>query len=114
MSQKTRKRNSRRRGHAPIFAALGDDTRLSIVAKLAEGERCSIAELTHGTTVTRQAVTKHLRVLEEARIVRSSRAGREVRFTLDAAPIREARDYAAMVSDKWDDALARLKELVER
>jgi DNA-binding transcriptional ArsR family regulator len=114
MLPKTPKRNLRRRGHAPVFAALGDDTRLAIVARLAEGQRCSIAELTQGTSVTRQAVTKHLRVLEEARIVRRARAGREVRFTLDAAPIREARDYAAMVSDKWDDALGRLKALVER
>ena len=114
MSPKTRKRISRRRGNAPIFAALADETRLAIIAKLATGERHSIAELTHGTTVTRQAVTKHLRVLEEARIVRSARAGRELRFTLDPAPIREARDYAAFVSDKWDEALARLKELVER
>ncbi len=114
MLPKTRKRNLWRRGHAPVFAALGDDTRLAIVAQLADGERRSIAELTEGTTVTRQAVTKHLRVLEDARIVRSARAGREMRFTLDAAPIREARDYATMVSDKWDAALARLKELVER
>ena len=74
---KTRSAAPRRRMYAPIFAALGDETRLAIVAKLSEGEHRSIAQLTEGTRLTRQAVTKHLRVLERAKIVRSVRAGRE-------------------------------------
>ena len=113
MSPKTRNRHARRPKYAPIFAALGDETRLALVAKLNNGRPQSIAHLTDGTRMTRQAVTKHLRVLEEARIVRSVRAGRENLFELDPAPIRQVRDYADTVSAHWDNALARLKEFVE-
>jgi len=102
-----------RRAYAPIFAALGDETRLALVAKLAEGRPRSIAQLTEGTRLTRQAVTKHLRVLEGARIVHSVRSGRESLFELDPAPIREVAEYAETVSAHWDRALARLKALVE-
>jgi DNA-binding transcriptional ArsR family regulator len=112
MSKKTR--SARRRNYAPIFAALGDETRLALVAKLSKGKPCSIARLTSETQLTRQAVSKHLRVLEDARIVRSVRAGRESLFELDPAPIREVRDYAELVSERWDEALSRLKALVER
>jgi DNA-binding transcriptional ArsR family regulator len=105
---------ARRRRYAPVFAALGDETRLAIVAKLSEGQRRSIATLTEGTSLTRQAVTKHLRVLERARIVHSVRAGREHLFELDPAPIREVSEYAALVSAHWDKALSRLKAMVER
>jgi DNA-binding transcriptional ArsR family regulator len=112
MSKKTR--SARRRKYAPIFAALGDETRLALVAKLSKGKPCSIARLTSETRLTRQAVSKHLRVLEDARIVRSVRAGRENLFELDPAPIREVRDYAELVSERWDEALSRLKALVER
>jgi DNA-binding transcriptional ArsR family regulator len=105
---------ARRHTVAPVFAALGDETRLALVARLSEGETHSIAELTEGTRLTRQAVTKHLRVLEGARLVRSERAGRETRFALDPAPIREVREYADVVAAQWDAALARLKAFVER
>src|SRR6266508_992827 len=104
----------RRRKYAPIFAALGDETRLALVAKLSTGKPSSIARLTEGTRLTRQAVTKHLRVLEDARIVRSMRAGRESLFELDPAPIRQVGEYADVVSERWDQALARLKTFVER
>lgn len=113
MSRETRSSSGRRKSFAPIFAALGDETRLALVAKLGEGEACSIAELTEGTRLTRQAVTKHLRVLERARIVRSVRAGRESLFELDPEPIRDVREYAEVVSERWDRAIARLKALVE-
>jgi|SRR5687768_5185184 len=113
MSRKTLKRIRRQR-FAPIFAALGDETRLALVAKLSNGTPQSIAHLTDGTRMTRQAVTKHLRVLEGARIVRSVRAGRENLFELDPEPIRQVRDYADVVSEQWDQALARLKAFVER
>jgi DNA-binding transcriptional ArsR family regulator len=103
-----------RRRTAPIFAALGDETRLALVSSLASGESRSIAQLTEGTALTRQAVTKHLRALEGARIVRSARAGRETLFTLDPEPLREARDYADAAAAQWDHALARLKAFVER
>ena len=114
MSPSIRSGAAARRRTAPIFAALGDETRLALVASLAEGAPRSIAELTEGTRLTRQAVTKHLRALERARIVHSTRAGRETRFTLDPAPIREAGAYAAAAAARWDEALARLKAFVER
>ena len=104
---------ARRRRYAPIFAALGDDTRLSLVTKLANGKPSSIAHLTEGTHVTRQAITKHLRVLEKAHIVRHVRSGRESLFVLDPATIRDASEYVGMMSKRWDAALARLKSLVE-
>jgi len=103
-----------RRARAPVFAALGDETRLLLVAKLSAGRRLSIARLTGGTKLTRQAVTKHLRVLEDARIVRCVRAGRESLFELDPKPMNHAKEYLDIVSRQWDDALARLKSFVER
>ena len=103
----------RLRAPAPIFAALGDKTRLSLVARLSGGQPRSISELTHGTRLTRQAITKHLRVLEQAGLVRSSQAGRENRFQLDPAPIESMKEYLNSVSKQWDHALARLKAFVE-
>ena len=99
--------------HASIFAALGDETRLAMVARLAGGEAQSIARLTAGTTLTRQAVSKHLRVLEDAGVVRSLKVGRESQYALEPKPIDNVRDYLANVSAQWDDALARLKSFVE-
>jgi len=99
---------------APVFAALGDITRLQIVARLAGGEPLSITRLSEGTKLTRQAVTKHLRVLEDVGVVFSVKAGRESRFALDPRPIASAQEYLEHVSRQWDTALARLKALVER
>ena len=95
-------------------AALGDETRLSVLAKLTKGEPQSIARLTEGTALTRQAVTKHLHVLAEAGLLRNVRVGRESRFELNPAPLARARDYLDGVSRQWDHALARLKSYVER
>ena len=114
MSRKNRSSAAERKVYAPIFAALGDETRLALVAKLSEGQPCSIAQLTEGTELTRQAVTKHLRVLTNARIVRNVRAGRESLFELDPAPIREVREYAEVVAAQWEHALGRLKAFVEK
>ena len=105
---------ARRRHHALVFAALGDELRLGLIGKLAEGEAKSIAQLTEGSKVTRQAVTKHLRVLEEVGVVRSTRRGRESLFELDLSPFRDAREYLQWVSEQWDDALSRLKSFVEQ
>ena len=113
MSPKTSSAAPRRRTYAPIFAALGDETRLRIITKLSEGQHRSIAQLTEGTRLTRQAVTKHLRVLERAKFVRSVRAGRENLFEFDPTPIRQVREYADIVSEQWDQALAQLKGFVE-
>ena len=98
---------------AAIFAALGDDTRLSLLGKLSAGRRCSISELTAGTNLTRQAVTKHLRVLEQVRIVQATRSGRESLFEFNPAPIQEMQTYLETVSRQWDAALSRLKSFVE-
>jgi len=96
-----------------VFAALGDETRLSLVAKLSGGQPRSIAQLTEGSRLTRQAVTKHLRVLERVALVRSVRSGRENLFEFDPQPIEDARKYLDLVSERWDQALARLKSFVE-
>jgi len=101
------------RTNASIFAALGDETRLGLLAKLTNGEPQSISHLTSGTRLTRQAVTKHLRVLEGAGVVRASRIGRESRFALQPKAIMDAQAYLEHVSRQWDTALARLKALVE-
>ena len=102
-----------RRNRAAVFAALGDETRLGLIARLASGEPQSISRLTAGTRLTRQAVTKHLRVLEDVGIVHAAKAGRESRFALDPRAIAGAQAYLEHVSRQWDDALVRLKALVE-
>lgn len=105
--------SAKRRPPARVFAALGDGTRLSIVAKLSGGQPRSIAQLTEGSKLTRQAITKHLRVLEGAGIVHSVRSGRESLFEFDLEPIVEVREYLDFVSEQWDQALSRLKSFVE-
>jgi len=99
---------------APVFAALGDETRLALLTKLSKGSRCSITHLTEGSALTRQAVTKHLRVLQGAGLVRGIRSGRESLFELDPKPLDEARQSLDRISRQWDEALARLKAFVER
>lgn len=96
------------------FAALGDATRLSLVQRLAAGGAASIADLSEGAQMTRQAITKHLRVLERAGIVRSRRSGRETRFALQRRPLHDLEIYLERVSRQWDEALGRLKALVEK
>ena len=102
------------RTHAPVFAALGDRTRLRLLGQLSAGQPCSIARLTRGARVTRQAITKHLRVLEDAGLVASVREGRETHFRFVPAPLEAARDYLTRASAEWDQALSRLKTFVER
>jgi DNA-binding transcriptional ArsR family regulator len=114
MSQRSHRRApGRRRSHAPVFAALGDETRLAIVRRLSGGQPHSISQLTEGTKLTRQAVTKHLRVLERAGIVHGARTGREILFQFDPEPIDDAKTYLDLVSEQWDQALGRLKSFVE-
>ena len=105
---------ARGRAHAPVFAALGDETRLVLVAKLSGGQPCSISQLTKGSKLTRQAITKHLRVLESVGIVHSVHAGRESLFEFDPTPIEEMKEYLHFVSEQWDQALGRLKAFVEK
>jgi DNA-binding transcriptional ArsR family regulator len=114
MSHKRRSRMAaKRQRRAPVFAALGDETRLSLVAKLCGGQPHSISQLTEGSKLTRQAITKHLRVLESAGIVHSVRTGRESRFEFDPEPLEGIKEYLDFVSEQWDHALSRLQSLVE-
>lgn len=105
--------SARRRNLAPLFAALGDETRLSLIARLSAGRPASIARLSDGTRLTRQAVAKHVRVLEKAGLVRRVRSGRESLCEFDPGPVGDIRDYLASVSEQWDRALDRLKGFVE-
>jgi DNA-binding transcriptional ArsR family regulator len=114
-ARSARMRWSRRAAAAAVvFAALGDATRLELVGKLGDGGQRSITELGQDSALTRQAITKHLRVLEEAGVVRSRRQGRESLFALNPKSIVGLQDYLALVSGQWDDALSRLKRLVEQ
>jgi DNA-binding transcriptional ArsR family regulator len=100
-------------GSAPVFAALGDPTRLRLVARLCGGEPLSITQLATGSRVTRQAITKHLHVLEGAGLVQGFRQGRQQLWELNPQQWAEARRYLEQISRQWDEALARFKELVE-
>jgi DNA-binding transcriptional ArsR family regulator len=99
---------------APVFAALGDETRLRLVSRLCESGPASIAKLTHGSSVTRQAIAKHLRVLEDAGLVRGTRDGREGVWELEPGRLEGARRSLDAISAQWDVALGRLKAHVER
>jgi DNA-binding transcriptional ArsR family regulator len=98
---------------APIFAALGDATRLRLVARLGAGGPLSIVRLTAGSRLTRQAITKHLVVLADAGLVRGTRRGRERLWRLEPGRLEETRRYLDLISKQWDDALGRLKAYVE-
>jgi DNA-binding transcriptional ArsR family regulator len=104
---------AKRRAPAPVFAALGDETRLSLVAKLCSGQPHSISQLARGSRLTRQAITKHLRVLEKVGMVHSVRSGRESLFEFNPEPIEEMKKYLDRVFEQWDQALSRLKSFVE-
>ena len=101
-------------GAASVFAALGDQTRLRLLARLGGGRPLSTARLTAGTRLTRQAVTKHLHVLAAAGLLRGSRRGRERLWKLEPAELLRARRSLERISLQWDRALARLKSFVER
>jgi DNA-binding transcriptional ArsR family regulator len=92
---------------------LGDQTRLALLTRLSDGAKCSIARLSEASPLTRQAVTKHLRVLQNAGLVRHTRRGRESLFQLNPEPLSEARRSLDRISQQWDQALARLKAFVE-
>ena len=98
---------------ASIFAALGAEARLALVEKLANGPPQSISRLAQGSTLTRQAITKHLRVLEDVGVVHSVRVGRESLFEFRLEPLKELQSYLERVSEQWDQVLGRLKSFVE-
>jgi DNA-binding transcriptional ArsR family regulator len=114
MSGRPHKSAAERADPVSVFAALGDSTRLALVGKLSAGTPLSIARLAEGSALTRQAVTKHLCVLESAGIVGRKQSGRESLYRLDPASIAATRAYLDSISRQWDAALARLKALVEK
>ncbi len=98
---------------APVFAALGDPTRLKLVTRLCRGGPASIARLTEGAGVSRQAVSKHLQALTDAHLVRSTRLGREQIYELDPRRLAVARQCLELISREWDAVLGRLQAFVE-
>ena len=98
---------------APVFAALGDETRLKLLTRLCQEGPLSISRLSEGAPITRQAVSKHLGTLEESGLVQASQRGRERIYEFAPARLRAAQRYLAQVSAEWDDALERLRLYVE-
>jgi DNA-binding transcriptional ArsR family regulator len=98
---------------APVFAALGDETRLHIVARLCAEGPLSIARLSEGSGVTRQAITKHLNALADAGLAKNARSGREQIWELETRRLEMARRCLDQISDQWDSAINRLKAYVE-
>ena len=98
---------------APVFAALGEETRLQLVAKLCAEGPLSITRLSAGTGVTRQAITKHLTTLAHAGVVRSTRSGRERIWELETKRLERARQSLDLISAQWDEVIGRLKAFVE-
>ena len=101
------------RDAAPLFAALGDETRLRLIVRLSAEGPGSTARLNRKSQVSRQAITKHLEVLSEAGLVRSDRRGRERIWELEPKRLIDAHQYLDRISRQWDDALERLRRLVE-
>jgi DNA-binding transcriptional ArsR family regulator len=99
---------------APVFAALGDETRLRLVTRLSTEGPQSIARLTAGGSVTRQAVTKHLHVLAQAGLAHSAQVGRERIWELEPQSLQTARECLNRISAQWDEALSHLKQFVEQ
>jgi DNA-binding transcriptional ArsR family regulator len=97
---------------AAVFAALGEPVRLNLLARMGDGG--SITQLAAGLPMTRQAVTRHLRVLERAKLIEARRLGREMRFVVRPARLRQAQDWLDDVARQWDGTLGRLKVHVER
>jgi DNA-binding transcriptional ArsR family regulator len=101
------------RDAAPLFAALGDETRLRLIMRLSSGGPGSITHLSEKSAVSRQAITKHLHVLSDAGLVRSSRRGRERVWALEPKRLADAHQYLDRISQQWDEALERLRRFVE-
>jgi DNA-binding transcriptional ArsR family regulator len=104
---------ARERAVADVFFALGDGTRLSLVQKLSSGGASSATALAGGANVTRQAIVKHLHVLEGAGLVTHEKRGREVLYAIDSRRIVEARAFLDGISAGWDRAIERLRRMVE-
>jgi DNA-binding transcriptional ArsR family regulator len=116
MSQRLRRssKTAALQNYAPVFAALGDETRLRLIAALCVGGAMSITQLTAGTDLTRQAITKHLAVLAEAGLARDAKVGRERLWEFEPGQLEEARRSLQVIAAQWDHALEKLRLAVER
>lgn len=103
----------RRTSPTRLFAALGDETRLGLIARLCAKGPLSITALSAGMRVTRQGITKHLRVMEGSGLAHCTRRGRESVWEVDLRRVREGQRYLQKISTQWDQALARLRAFVE-
>jgi DNA-binding transcriptional ArsR family regulator len=101
-------------GSASVFAALGDETRLRLVSRLSNDGPMSITRLADGFAISRQAITKHLKMMEDAGLVRSAARGRESVWQLEEARLAAARRHLQTISAQWDETLSRLKAFVEK
>jgi DNA-binding transcriptional ArsR family regulator len=97
----------------PVFAALGDATRLSLLRRLSVDGPLSITRLSEGTGVTRQAITRHLYALGDAGLVHNARRGRERVWELDLKRLEKAKRCLDQIAAQWDAAADRLKAFVE-
>ena len=97
----------------PLFAALGDEHRIRLVSRLSTEGPLSVTQLSHGQTITRQAVTKHLRVLAHAGVLVDQQRGRERLWQVQPKPLDEARYWLEQISQQWDEAIERLRAKVE-
>ena len=113
MSRRNSSAAAKIESQAEIFAALGDSTRLSLVSKLIDGQSHSISSLAEGSKITRQAITKHLSVLEGIGLVTKVKEGRESLYELDPKPLKSLQEYLDIISSQWDVALRSLKQFVE-
>jgi DNA-binding transcriptional ArsR family regulator len=98
----------------PLFAALGDSTRLNVLVRLGDGRSRSIAELTEGTGLTRQGLSKHLTILERVGVIAGERLGRESRYAIRPGALDEVLRYLEQAARQWDDAIDRLQKHVEK
>ena len=98
---------------AAVFFALGDETRLGLVSRLCDDGPTSIVKLTGSFDMSRQAIAKHLRVMEDAGLVHRTQRGRESLWQLEPKRLAEARQHLASIAAQWDSALLRLKRYVE-
>ena len=114
MSRPPSRTDSRFADAAPVFAALGDSTRLRLVSRLCVDGPLSITRLSENGGMTRQAITKHLKALAQVGLVRDRRHGRERIWELEPKPLDQAKQCLNQISAQWDDALARLRAFVER
>ncbi len=98
---------------APLFDALGDPNRLRIITRLCDGGPCSTTDVTQVVSVSRQAATKHLLLLEAVGLVSSQRQGRERIWRMQPEPLTDASEYLTALSQRWDRAIDRLRAFVE-